>query len=604
MSRADRDGWSGDVVRRARAVVVRTLPADCPHCRQPIHPDDPPRSWIVGHLIDRALAPHLMLEPTNWRAEHDRCSRRTAQQGVQRKAAFKALVAAGWTEVDALNEVLRQDDNAQNGRRNERRTSSGGPTLLSAPAPGLVIPDFSHSPQCIVRNAIAFHREGFVLPRIESVVPDGVSYELADEALEWMARNSPGEPLLPWQRYVVRRALETDADGRLLHPRVLLLVSRQQGKTFLMRRLLWWRVNAAERFGQRQEVLNLHLRYDQAAALVEPWARDELVGLGKYRMVTGRFDWTLPDLSVWRARAMTSGNVTGRSHTCAFVDEVQDAKPEVVLRGLLPTMSGSRVHQPQAWFAGTGERDSSTLLRQFRQAALAGSQDVLLLEWSAPKGCESGSVESWRWSSPDWSDAREQYLRTEHGSMTERDFRSEYLVQHDAQVTHWLPETQVRAAVRPDVPWPPSGCATALEVSLDGQRWGAAAGWPGQVLVREFATLPAALEWLLPLTPSVLLAHEAVVHQLPAGLAVTVRKVTAPETTAATQLLEQQVRAGLLQAHGEALVEQLGQVVTVDRDGGRRIDATRSRGDVQAVKAAAWVCWWSAVKASEPAAIF
>ena len=63
--------WHGSIVKKARAVVLATLPAPCWRCGRIIQPGDP---FTVGHLVDAAVAPHLERDPSNWAAEHPRCN--------------------------------------------------------------------------------------------------------------------------------------------------------------------------------------------------------------------------------------------------------------------------------------------------------------------------------------------------------------------------------------------------------------------------------------------------------------------------------------------------------------------------------------------------
>ncbi len=65
-------GWHGTYVKRARAYLAMQLPAICPRCGRIITPQ---MQWDVGHIIDKDIAPELMHDPTNWRAEHSRCNR-------------------------------------------------------------------------------------------------------------------------------------------------------------------------------------------------------------------------------------------------------------------------------------------------------------------------------------------------------------------------------------------------------------------------------------------------------------------------------------------------------------------------------------------------
>ena len=84
--------------------------------------------------------------------------------------------------------------------------------------------------------------------------------------------------LLWWQRLVAYRALEHDADGALVWRNVLLTVSRQSGKSWLLRSLIAWRIAHADLFGELQQVLHVAHKLDAAAHVWEPaahWAQTQ-----------------------------------------------------------------------------------------------------------------------------------------------------------------------------------------------------------------------------------------------------------------------------------------------------------------------------------------
>ena len=150
--------------------------------------------------------------------------------------------------------------------------------------------------------------EGYPRPRIETPMPARVDHELAEDALKWMDAHAPGPPLMPYQRHAVRRMLET-VDGELYWRRVLLLVARQQGKTYLMRRIMLWRqVEGTRIVGQPQHVMNLAPHYDLAERLLEPWAETlvERFG-GRKRAKTHAYDYYLTGDETgptWSARTL------------------------------------------------------------------------------------------------------------------------------------------------------------------------------------------------------------------------------------------------------------------------------------------------------------
>lgn len=451
------------------------------------------------------------------------------------------------------------------------------------------------------------HSEGFPFPRVETPERPGTDHGVADQVLDWIAVNAPGPPLLPWERYVIWRGLET-VQGRLWR-NVAFLVSRQQGKTFLMQRLMLARLHLADLLGS-PAILNTHPDVSQAVELVETFARDAESGYLRAR--ANGADWWIDAESVvdigkgrvWRARAQTRGAITGQAGVgMVFVDEVQSARQPVIDRTVRPILSGSRVVNPQAWFAGTGERDDSEVLRQLRGAGARGG-DTLWLEWSAPPGCATDDEVAWWWASPDWSENRRQALASDLHHMQEVDFRSEYLVQHDAQVTLWMPRPVVAECGRPVVA--PAPLVGALEVSSDQVSWSGAVSDGLQVATLVGRSLPEVVGWLAGHAPPVVLGHQSVCARPElARLGVELRPVKVHEVAAAAAELGDAVRGGLVEFdHPDEVGSAFARVVIGRVDGLRRIVDSQSRGDVSVVKAMSWAFWWARQNAPEPSMVF
>ena len=83
------DGWNGTLARRARQRIGAQLPAPCWRCGRMLTADQP---WTVGHIIDRAIAPHLAADPINWAADCPRCNYSAgASAGNRRRRVSKRL---------------------------------------------------------------------------------------------------------------------------------------------------------------------------------------------------------------------------------------------------------------------------------------------------------------------------------------------------------------------------------------------------------------------------------------------------------------------------------------------------------------------------------
>ena len=452
------------------------------------------------------------------------------------------------------------------------------------------------------------HAEGFPFPRVETPERPGTDHTLSNEVLDWIDRHAPGPNLLPWQRYVVYRGFET-ADGRLWR-NVAFLVSRQQGKTYVMQRIMLARLNLADLFGSTA-ILNTHTDASQAIELVEVLARD--LRIGYLRARSNGTDWWLDAESVaqvghgrvWKARAQTRAAITGQAGIgMVFVDELQDARQPVIDRTVRPILSGSRVVNPQAWFAGTGERDESDVLRALRGAGARG-EDTLWLEWSAPPGCGSGDETAWRWASPDWTDARRESLVADLFHMQEPDFRSEYLVQHDAQVTVWIARPLVEAcgSAEPVYLEPTVG---ALEVASDQMSWSAAVSDGQSIMTVVARPLAEVVDWLAVRQVPVVLAHQSVLNRPELQrLGATLVAVKVHEAAGATAELADAVRSGQVTwDNSRQVADAFSRVVVAQVDGLRRIIESRSRGDVSVIKAMAWSLWYARQNAPDLAAIW
>jgi hypothetical protein len=331
--------------------------------------------------------------------------------------------------------------------------------------------------------------------------------------------------------------------------------------------------------------------------LLESIARE--MDVGYLRARANGVDWWLDGEDVkgmgrgrvWRARAQTKGAITGQGGIgMVYIDELQDARREVINRTIRPVLSGSRVVNPQAWFTGTGERDESDVLRDLRKASEADGSDVLWMEWSAPPGCDVFDEDAWRWASPDWSEQRAESLRADARAMPERDFRSEYLVSHEAQITVWVDPDIVRSRAVPMVRVG-TPLAAGLEVSIDGKWWSAAVAGEQDVAVFPPGRFEDALAFIQRYKPLVLCVHGSVSPRLPHGFA-PLHRPSVPEQTAAVAVLDGLVRdGGVRWDHGDVVAKQFSDVVLVSAEGGPRIAPAKSRGDVSLVKAIAMAVW-------------
>lgn len=86
------DRWTGNAVHRARTYIGARLPLTCTQCHQAVNPGD---DYAVAHLVPRWQRPDLALVPSNWGADHRRCSDASGQAQVIAKARHEAVSSGG-----------------------------------------------------------------------------------------------------------------------------------------------------------------------------------------------------------------------------------------------------------------------------------------------------------------------------------------------------------------------------------------------------------------------------------------------------------------------------------------------------------------------------
>lgn len=337
-------------------------------------------------------------------------------------------------------------------------------------------------------------QSGMRLPRVESDPHPRMVGTWGSEAREWLT-SVFGMELRGWQAYALDRALEYDADQRLVWRTVIVTLGRQQGKSFLARGAAMWRAHQAERFGEEQLVLHVANKTSTALEVMRPAARwsEATYGRGSVRWGNTQPGITIPDGSRWMIQAANESAGVGWSSTMCFVDEAWKVKRDVVEGSIAPTMAERE--QPQLWLVSTAGDSESDLLLSYRQRAIdrIGNNDpgdILLLEWSAPPNCDIEDEESWKWGSPEWSDKRVSFLRSQYAAIDPAEFKTQYLNVWVHRADHWLSDEAWQETLDTTVDLPEDAHWTvALESEFD---WSghclaiAAVNDAGQTVIRRW----------------------------------------------------------------------------------------------------------------------
>jgi len=197
-----------------------------------------------------------------------------------------------------------------------------------------------------------------------------------------------GEPLLPWERWVVIHALELLPDGHYRFRTILVMAARQNGKSHLKRIVTLWRmyIGGARRIlGIAQDVSLARDQWNMCQdtihdcpALEEEWGRvrnvngDEMFWAG-----TGRY--TIKAANRRAGRGGTNDEVN--------IDELREQQDDKAWAAVSKTTMARE--DGQIWAMSNAGDDESAVLNLLQETAHAGTDETLFIaEYSAPPGCE------------------------------------------------------------------------------------------------------------------------------------------------------------------------------------------------------------------------
>ena len=440
---------------------------------------------------------------------------------------------------------------------------------------------------------------GMPAPRFLSPPHPDRAGSLGAEAVAWIEarrRSDPRVPdsekeALPWWRVALDRALEVDAQSRLLWKVVVVTVPRQSAKTSLMAEVCLWRAHQSERFGERQHVLhagNKLVAARRAQVEVWPWAQQSGYTV---KQAMGRETIELPDGSAWEVSSLASAY--GSRVSMAFLDEAFDVDPEPVEKALWPTMV-QRV-QPQLWLVSTANDESTDLIPARRHKAMSEDGVTCLVDWGVPDGADPQDMDLWPGASPVWSEQRLDWMQT---ARRDSDFAGQWLNRwpewtSDGQRPTWPVGLDQLPAVA-DRPQP--GSLVAVEVSLDGGSFGVCAATLGDggvvnAVAFELPDLNAARDWVRSMNPSQVWAGKSIAGAFEQSYAT--ESFGVREVSQATPVFEELVASGLLRWNlDQHVVDQARRARLTFTDSGPVLSAKSSKRPIPALKAlvvGAWV---------------
>jgi phage terminase large subunit-like protein len=209
-----------------------------------------------------------------------------------------------------------------------------------------------------------------------------------------------GEELLPWQEFVLKDMLTVDKAGFWIRKSCLLLISRQNGKTFLARMLIlahllkWESKNVLIMSSNRSMALET---FRQVANALEN--NDHLKGFVKQiRHANGTESIEMLSGARLDVVAATRDGSRGRSADFLYIDELREVS-EDGYRAATPT-TRARPNSQTLFTSNAGDA-FSTVLNDLRERAIDyPPKSFGFYEYSAPQYCKIDDRNAWAMANP------------------------------------------------------------------------------------------------------------------------------------------------------------------------------------------------------------
>lgn len=240
-----------------------------------------------------------------------------------------------------------------------------------------------------------------------------------------------GVSLLPWQRYWLIHALELRADGTFRFRTVLTLISRQNGKSHLLKILALYmmymnRVRLVLGAAQSLDISREVWRDAVAMAQNIPELADEIAQVLRS---TVEYSLVLANGARYRITAANDRAGRGLSVDLLILDELRTHHDSEAWSAL----SNTTMARPNALIVGISNAGDaqSVVLNDLRSRALSGTDESIgLFEWSAPEGCALDDIEAWAQANPGLGHiVSESAIRSAMNTSRPVDFRTENLCQ-------------------------------------------------------------------------------------------------------------------------------------------------------------------------------
>lgn len=341
-----------------------------------------------------------------------------------------------------------------------------------------------------------------------------------------------GVELYPWQKWLVRHALELDEDGTYRYERILVEVGRQNGKTFIVSALscFWLFVEAFEEPGRSpdefkvvgvaQNLKTAALPYEWVVSRCDPKppGRDEAarvipaLGAQTARVVRARGSEEIITRAGAKYQIREASAARGQPASRVLLDELREHRSWENWAALLPTISSFA--NGQIWCITNAGNAQSVVLNHLRGEAMTqvelaarygenyldaeGADPTIgFFEWSAPEDAKPLDEDAILAANPSigYSGLSVRKCRSKFSSMPEAKYRAEVLCQYvPAQTSPYIDPKAFESCVVEADEWtvaPGERTVWAVDTSADRRYTSVAAavmctdGVPLVALVRD-----------------------------------------------------------------------------------------------------------------------
>lgn len=236
---------------------------------------------------------------------------------------------------------------------------------------------------------------GATEPRLHSPLLNGTSLSHEIEELA----EKVGTPLLPYQKWILKDMMTVDDAGMFIRKSTLLLISRQQGKTFLASMRIIWGLTKGEKIVAMSS--NRSMALDTFRNVVWIMENNDFLAAQmahKPRMANGQEMIQMKNGGRYEIVAATRDGSRGRTADFLFIDELREIDEEA-FKAATP-VTRARPNAQSLYVSNAGDAFSITLNNLRERALSYPPKSFGFYEYSAPQFAKIDDRKAWAMANP------------------------------------------------------------------------------------------------------------------------------------------------------------------------------------------------------------